>query len=40
MKENKKLYEAPRTEALDLALAKSYVQTLAAKKTNYESEEW
>lgn len=40
MNEDKKHYEAPQTEALDLALARSFVQTIAAKKTNYESEEW
>ena len=40
MSEDKKIYEAPQTEALDLALARSFVQTIGAKKKDYESEEW
>ncbi len=40
MNEDKRFYEAPQTDVLDLALARSFVQTIAAKKTNYESEEW
>lgn len=36
----KRFYEAPQTDVLNLALSKSFVQTIAAKKKDYESEEW
>jgi len=40
MDRNKQNYEAPKTEVLDLELAKSFVQTIGAQRQDYKSEEW